>query len=160
MEHTLTFSSRCRVPKIVLNIAVTAALAAAVLPLAGCGGSSSSSTSSPPANLQGSWGGGTSENPAVLTLTATGGDLALPCGDEDVFTQPLVANADGTFDVIATEHIPLFTPVSGAYPQIHLVGTVSGSTITIHEVFALGLGMPYTLTYGKAAPIFNGPCAV
>lgn len=152
MEHTLIPSRRRFVP----TIAFAAALAAALLPLAGCGGSSSSPA--PPANLQGSYGGGTSENPAALTLTAAGGTLALACGSEGVLTQPLVPSANGTFDVLAAVHIPLFMPISGTYPQVHLVGTVSGSTITLHEVSASGPGTPYTVTYGKSAPTFNGSC--
>ena len=147
--------SRCRFAP---QIAVIATLAAALLPLSGCGGSSSSGASSPPANLQGNWGGGTSENPAALTLTATGGNLTFACGDADVLTQPLTADATGNFDVVATQHIPLLTPISGGYPQVHLVGTVSGNTITLHEVYASGSGTPFTVTYGKSAPTFNGAC--
>ncbi len=138
---------------------LAASLPLMLLTLAGCGGGSSSSgTSSPPANLQGTWGGGTSENPAALTLTATGGDLITACGTDDVLNQPLTADASGNFDVVATEHIPLFTPVSGLYPQVHLVGTISGSTITLHEVSASGPGPTYTVAYGKPAPVFNGAC--
>ena len=151
MDNTLTLKGRCRLPH-----AAVAALA--LLLLAGCGGSSSSGTSSPPTNLQGTWGGGTSEAPALLTLTATGGNLSFACGAEDVLTQPLAPNADGTFDVLATEHFPLFVPVNGVYPQVHLAGTVSGSTITFHEVFASGPGLTYTVTYGKPAPTFTGAC--
>lgn len=161
MKNTTMLIPCCRlVPNRFIKIVLTAALGATLLPLAGCGGSSSSGTNNPPTSLQGSWGGGTSENPAALTLTATGGTLAFACGNEDVLAQPLVPNADGSFDVVATEHIPLFTPVSGGYPQIHLIGTVSGSTITLHEVYASGPGTTYTVTYGKSAPTFNGACAV
>lgn len=157
MEHTLTLSPLCgSTPKFALKIVVTAALAAAVLMLAGCGGSSSSDTSRPPADLLGTWGGGTSEAPAVLTVTPTGGTLALVCGSADVLTQPLTADATGNFDVVATE-IPGL-PEAGPFPSIHLVGTVSGSTITLHEVFASGPGPAYTVTYGKSAPTFSGAC--
>ncbi len=149
MEHTFTCRPRCRfVPKIVS----AAVLAAALLPLAGCGGSSSSS---PPASLLGTWGGGTSEAPAVLTVTSIGGNLAFACGAADVLTQPLVAGANGSFDVVATV-IPGIP--AGPLPPIHLVGTVSGNTITLHEVYASGSGANLTVTYGKSAPAFNGSC--
>ena len=154
MNNTFATNARRRLAR----AAVLSALGFALLPLAGCGGSSSSGTSSPPANLQGTWGGGTSEAPAVLTLTATGGTLELACGAEDVLTQPLVAGADGTFDVVATQHFPLFVPVNGVYPQVHLAGAVSGGTITFHEVFASGPGLTYAVTYGKPAPTFTGAC--
>ena len=149
MGYIFTCRPRCRfVPKIVC----TTVLAAALLPLAGCGGSSSSN---PPANLLGTWGGGTSEAPAVLTVTSTGGNLAFACGAADVLTQPLVAGANGSFDVVATVNsgIP-----SGLLPPIHLAGTVSGKTITLHEVYASGPGANLTVTYGKSAPAFNGSC--
>ncbi len=149
MEHPLAFSPRC---PFVANTVFAAALAAALLPLAGCGGSSSSS---PPANLLGTWGGGTSEYPAVLTVTPTGGTLAFACGAADVLTQPLVAGANGAFDVVATEHLSI---PSSSMPTVHLVGTVSGKTITLHEVYASGSGTNLTVTYGKSAPIFNGSC--
>jgi hypothetical protein len=153
---TFTFGSR-RV--------LAAALAFTALALAGCGGSSSSSTvnpptDNPPASLQGTWGGGTSEAPASLILTTTGGSLGFACGAVDILIQPLTAGSNGAFDVVATEQLPLEAPVNGVYPQIHLVGTVSGSTITLHEVYASGTGPTYTLTYGKPAPVFNGPCPV
>ena len=151
--NTLALNVRCRFAR----AAALSAFGLTLLMLAGCGGSSSS-TINPPTNLQGTWGGGTSEAPAVLTLTSTGGTLAFACGAEDVLTQPLVANADGTFNVIATEHIPLLGAINGMYPQVHLVGTVSGSTITLHGVFTSGPGPSYTVTYGKSAPTFNGAC--
>ncbi len=141
-----------------LHPAASIAAAFLLLPLAGCGGSSSSSAPSPPANLVGTWGGGTSEAPALLTLTATGGNLAFACGSGDVLTQPLTAGAGGAFDVVATQHSSLFVPVSGVYPQVHLVGTVSGNTITLHEVDASGTGTAYTVTYSQSAPTFNGAC--
>ena len=138
------------------NVWLFAALAA--LPLAGCGGSRSSSPPSPPASLVGTWGGGTSEAPALLTLTATGGSLALTCGTEDVLTGPLLPGDGGMFDVAAAQHIPIYMSVGGAYPQVHLVGTVSGSMITLHEFSASGVGPSYSVTYGQSAPSFNGPC--
>ena len=148
MEQTLTLSARRRFPR----AAALAALVPALLMLAGCGGSSSST---PPANLLGTWGGGTSESPAVLTLTPTGGTLAFDCGAADTLTQPLVAGTNGSFDVVATVNPGL---PAGPLPPIHLVGTVSGNTITLHEVTASGPRANLMVTYGKSAPAFNGAC--
>ena len=129
----------------------------AALLAAGCGGSSSTF---PPANLVGTWGGGTTITPAALTLSTTGGALNFPCGAADVLNQPLSVDSAGHFDVTATVHLSVPTvPVpGGTLPQVHLVGTVTGRTMTISEVYASGTGTAYTLTYGQSAPSFNGAC--
>lgn len=125
--------------------------------LAGCGGGGSSSGPNPPANLVGSWGGGTTEDPAALSVTETGGTLSFACGASDTLTQPLTTDAQGSFDVAATQKSSL--PMVGPMTKVHLAGTVSGRTMTLHEVFASGsAGTTYTLTFGQAAPQFNGAC--
>lgn len=130
--------------------------------LAGCGGSGASlGGPQPPASLVGSWGGGTTENPAALSVTANGGTLRFSCGAADQLTEPLTTDGQGNFSVAATQNLALpVVPARGspAVP-IHLAGTVSGRTMTMHEVYASGAaGTTYMLTFGQAAPQFNGPC--
>ena len=127
--------------------------------LAGCGGGGSSSSSGPlpPADLVGNWGGGAALVPAALSVTATGGMLSFSCGAADTLTQPLTADAAGTFDVTATQKVVL--PQAGPPATVHLTGTVQGRTMTLREVNATGPSGPVlTLTFGQAAPPFNQVC--
>lgn len=129
-----------------------------MLLLAGCGGGDGASSSGPypPASLQGEWGGGATEVPAALSVTATGGTLSFSCGAADTFTQPLTTDAAGNFDVAATQKAVL--PMAGT-TKVHLTGTVSGRTMTLREVYASGpSGTALTLTFGQAAPPFNQVC--
>jgi len=94
-------------------------------------------------------------------VTANGGTLRLTCGAADTLTEPLTTDRQGNFSVAATQDLALpVRPVSGSpVTLIHLAGTVSGRTMTLHEVYASGAaGTTYTLTFGQAAPPFNGPC--
>ncbi len=137
---------------------LTLVLLGAACLLAGCGGGGASSGGpQPPSNLVGNWGGGTTENPAALLVTATGGTLSFACGAADTFPQPLTTDAHGSFDVAATQKSSL--PMVGPMTKVHLTGTVSGRAMTVHEVFASGsAGTTYTLTFGQAAPQFDGGC--
>ena len=137
---------------------LTLVLLGAACLLAGCGGGGASSGGpQPPSNLVGNWGGGTTEDPAALSVTATGGTLSFACGAADTFTQPLTTDAQGSFDVAATQKSSL--PMVGPMTKVHLTGTVSGRTMTLQEVYVSGqAGTTYTLTFGQAAPVFNGAC--
>lgn len=141
-----------------MKIGLTLVLLGGVCLLAGCGGGGASPGGpQPPANLVGIWGGGTTESPAALSVTATGGTLSFACGAADTFTQPLTTDGQGSFDVAATQKSAL--AMAGPQTKVHLTGTVSRRTMTLHEVFASGLaGTTYTLTFGQAAPQFNGSC--
>lgn len=143
--------------EIKMKTRLTLALLGGACLLAGCGGSGSSSGPYPPANLVGNWGGGTTEYPAALSVTATGGAVSFSCGASDTLTQPLTTDAQGSFDVAATQKSSL--PMVGPMTKVHLMGTVSGRTMSLHEVFASGqTGLVYTLAFGQAAPPFNGAC--
>ncbi len=137
---------------------LTLVLLGAACLLAGCGGGGGSSSGPyPPANLVGNWGGGATLVPAALSVTASGGTLSFSCGAADTLTQPLTTDAAGNFDVMATQNVVL--PQAGPPATMHLTGTVNGRTMTLREVYAAGLsGTALTLTFGQAAPPFNGGC--
>ena len=137
------------------------AFSAALMPLflTGCCGSSDTS-SQPPADLIGTWGGGTVENPASLQVVSGGGTLTFECGANDQLTQPLTVDGQGHFDVTATPHgsLPVVLPPGTPPAQVHLSGTVTGRTMTLTETDASGQATTYVLTYGQAAPTFTGAC--
>ncbi len=107
--------------------------------LAGCGGGGASlGGPQPPANLVGNWGGGTTQNPAALAVTAAGGTLSFSCGSFETLMLPLTPDAQGKFDVPVTLQPSI--PTGGPLPTFRLMGTV------------------YTLTFGQAAPQYTGAC--
>ena len=131
--------------------------------LTGCGGGSHTSDSSPtspspPADLHGTWGGAaTGAQPGSLAVTSAGGTLTFPCGKYDQLTEALTLDGSGHFDVTATPYYPLSVPI-GPPPTVHLVGSVSGGTMTIMEVRSASQGPVYTLIYGQPPPRFSGSC--
>lgn len=136
------------------------------LVLTGCGGSSSGPNNAN-VTLTGAYGGtsaDTSRTPATLQLTATGGQLTLPCNVTDQFNQPLVTDANGRFSIAGTSTYPVLgVPVGLPSPvpkPVVLSGTANGDTITLtvtdtatHQ--ALGT---YTVVKGRSAPPMDGGC--
>lgn len=128
----------------------------------GCGGSSDSGAANTP--LTGAYGGRStdlSHTPAALQLTASGGQLTLPCGQTDQFNQPFVTDGSGHFSVAGTSTFSS-APVSPApAPRpVVLSGIAVGDTITMtvtdtatHQ--AVGT---FTVVKGKDAPTFVGGC--
>lgn len=134
---------------------------------AGCGGSSNGPNTTN-VTLMGDYGGtstGTSRTPATLQLTASGGQLILPCDNGDRFNQPLVTDGSGHFSVTGTEYsgFPIGVPVGVPAPvprTVVLSGTANGDTLTmtLTDTATQQTVDTYTVVKGKNAPPSNGGC--
>ncbi len=129
------------------------------LALVGCGGGGTSPISAPLTSAPvGTYGA----EDIQLQVTATGAQVALPCGQSGQITQPLLLDANGHFDVAGTiipfqaAPVPPPKPVSARF-----TGATDGKTMTL-TVTPSPVGAPsagvYTLTYGASSAIVNGPC--
>lgn len=141
-----------------------AALLAGALALAGCGGGSSSdSSTATTAPLATAPLGTLGAKNLQLQVTTTGALLTLPCGQSAQITQPITLDAAGHFDVAGT-----LTQVQGA-PSIvptkpvpaRFSGTTDGKTMTL-TVTPPPLGAPeaapYALAYGAPTVTDIGAC--
>ena len=127
---------------------------------AGCGGSSSGPNTAN-TTLTGSYGGtstGTSRTPATLQLTATGGQLTLPCNATDRFNQPFVTDGQGRFSIAGTEYTGF---VSGPAPKpVVLSGIADGDTLilTVTDTATHQAVGAYAVVKGKNAPPMDEGC--
>ncbi len=133
---------------------------------AGCGGSTNSQNATN-TTLTGNYGGtstGTSRTPATLQLTASGGQLILPCDNGDRFNQPLVTDASGHFSITGTAYSGYPIPVlAGSVPvpeTVVLSGTANGDTLTmtLTDKATQQTVDTYTVVKGKNAPPSDGGC--
>ena len=141
---------------------VSAFLAACTL--AGCGGSSSDGVSQPGHTAPtGMWGGSLvsdANQPATLTLTASGGHFAFLCGQIADMTQAVQPSSAGSFSVAGTSKLGF---AGSSAQSTRFTGTVTNHvmTVTLSVTPAVGASYtngPYTVTLGQTAPTFQGAC--
>lgn len=133
--------------------------------LAGCGGSHSNDNVSNVGHTApiGSWGGTLTSNatPATLTLTNSGGHFDFSCGQTADITQPVQPDSTGRFSVPGTATLG-YVPNRPAQ-KAQFTGTVTNHVMTVSLLVTPTTGSaftdgPYTVTFGQAAPIFQGAC--
>ncbi|MCW3099557.1 MAG: hypothetical protein JWL77_5175 [Chthonomonadaceae bacterium] len=142
----------------VLNVFVVFALF--VVCVAGCGDGNSSIPTTGPLAV-GSWGGSlnTTNNavvPATLTVTASGGQMAITCQRAAQYSGTVILDSTGHFSVTGTS-TPCCTPV---IVPTRYDGSVQNNVMTITLTNTnnnANLGT-YTLKFEQAAPTQNVGC--
>lgn len=143
----------------------------AALAFTGCGGGSSSGTSSAaPADHTapaGDWGGtlvGSPNLPATLSLTTSGGHFTFYCSQSADMTQQVQPDSSGHFSAAGTS-TTAFLPLSPhpAPQPTQFTGTVTNHVMTVTLTVTPASGTSYvsgsyTVTLGQAAPVFQGAC--
>ena len=127
---------------------------------AGCGGSSSSGSSSN--SITGIWGGSvvaSPPSPLALSVTDSGGDINFGCTGGTLDT-PINPDNQGNFDVTAT--IQTVSQIQPPVKQtVHLMGTVHNSDMQLtvsYPAFPTTPSQTYSLVHGKNADFSTIDC--